>query len=176
MCWRRLLFLHSYHPSQYSPAASATEMALRAAHCWRSFRSRCSTQCRSCSTSACPSLLTKLAGLSLVFLPLTFCWAIVRYRLDGYRPHLQARRGLHAGHALILSAAYFGVIALIAEIVHKRLPEAIREWALVIAIIVTAALFDPLKRRIQGWVDRAFDRAALRLPQGPGRIRPRPEF
>ena len=28
-----------------------------------------------------PSLLTKLAGLSLVFLPLTFCWAIVRYRL-----------------------------------------------------------------------------------------------
>ena len=28
-----------------------------------------------------PSLLTKLAGLSLVFLPLTFAWAIVRYRL-----------------------------------------------------------------------------------------------
>ena len=28
-----------------------------------------------------PSLLTKLAGLSLVILPLTFSWAIVRYRL-----------------------------------------------------------------------------------------------
>jgi PAS domain S-box-containing protein len=28
----------------------------------------------------------------------------------------------------------------------------------VIAIIVTATLFEPLKRRIQGWVDRAFDR------------------
>ena len=28
-----------------------------------------------------PSLLTKFAGLSLVFLPLTFSWAIVRYRL-----------------------------------------------------------------------------------------------
>ena len=28
-----------------------------------------------------PSLLTKLAGLSLVFVPLTFSWAIVRYRL-----------------------------------------------------------------------------------------------
>jgi len=28
-----------------------------------------------------PGLLTKLAGLSLVFLPLTFSWAIVRYRL-----------------------------------------------------------------------------------------------
>ena len=33
-----------------------------------------------------------------------------------------------------------------------------REWALVVAILVTAAVFDPLKRRIQGWVDRAFDR------------------
>ena len=29
---------------------------------------------------------------------------------------------------------------------------------LVIAILITAAVFDPLKRRIQGWVDRAFDR------------------
>ncbi len=28
-----------------------------------------------------PSLLTNLAGLSIVFLPLTFSWAIVRYRL-----------------------------------------------------------------------------------------------
>jgi two-component system, NtrC family, sensor kinase len=28
-----------------------------------------------------PQLLTNLAGLSLVFLPLTFAWAIVRYRL-----------------------------------------------------------------------------------------------
>jgi PAS domain S-box-containing protein len=59
--------------------------------------------------------------------------------------------------ALILGG-YFGVIALIAEVVHQRLPEAMREWALVIAILVTAAVFDPLKRRIQGWVDRAFDR------------------
>ena len=28
-----------------------------------------------------PDLLTKIAGLSLVFVPLTFSWAIVRYRL-----------------------------------------------------------------------------------------------
>jgi len=38
------------------------------------------------------------------------------------------------------------------------MPEAVREWGLVSAILVTAAIFDPLKRRIQGWVDRAFDR------------------
>jgi two-component system NtrC family sensor kinase len=104
-----------------------------------------------------PGLLTKLAGLSLVFLPLTFAWAIVRYRLMD--TDLIFKRGVAytLATALILGG-YFGVIAIIAEVVHQRLPEAMREWALVVAILVTAAVFDPLKRRIQGWVDRAFDR------------------
>jgi len=34
----------------------------------------------------------------------------------------------------------------------------VREWGLVLSILVVAAIFDPLKRRIQGWVDKAFDR------------------
>ena len=104
-----------------------------------------------------PQLLTNLAGLSLVFLPLTFAWAIVRYRLMD--TDLIFKRGVAytLATALILGG-YFGIIALIAEIVHQRLPETMREWALVIAILVTAAVFDPLKRRIQSWVDRAFDR------------------
>ncbi|MGB8031038.1 MAG: ATP-binding protein [Terracidiphilus sp.] len=104
-----------------------------------------------------PQLLTNLAGLSLVFLPLTFAWAIVRYRLMD--TDLIFKRGVAytLATALILGG-YFGIIALIAEVVHKRLPETMREWALVIAILVTAAVFDPLKRRIQSWVDRAFDR------------------
>ncbi len=50
------------------------------------------------------------------------------------------------------------MIALSTVIVHQRLPEAIREWGLIVAIIGTAAIFDPLKRRIQVWVDKAFDR------------------
>ncbi len=104
-----------------------------------------------------PQLLTNLAGLSLVFLPLTFAWAIVRYHLMD--TDLIFKRGVAytLATALILGG-YFGIIALIAEIVHQRLPETMREWALVIAILVTAAVFDPLKRRIQSWVDRAFDR------------------
>ena len=104
-----------------------------------------------------PQLLTNLAGLSLVFLPLTFAWAIVRYRLMD--TDLIFKRGVAytLATALILGG-YFGVIALIALVVHQRLPETMREWALVVAILVTAAVFDPLKRRIQGWVDRAFDR------------------
>ena len=104
-----------------------------------------------------PSLLTRLAGLSLVFLPLTFCWAIIRYRLMD--TDLIFKRGVaYTLATATLLGAYFGVIALTADIVHQRLPDSIREWALIIAILGTAAVFDPLKRRIQGWVDKAFDR------------------
>jgi PAS domain S-box-containing protein len=42
--------------------------------------------------------------------------------------------------------------------VHNSVPQAVREWAFPVAMIVALAVFDPLKRRIQGWVDRAFDR------------------
>jgi two-component system NtrC family sensor kinase len=104
-----------------------------------------------------PRLLTNLAGLSLVFLPLTFSWAIVRYRLMD--TDLIFKRGVAYTLATgLLLGAYFGIIALIALLVHNGMPQAVREWSLVIAILVTAAIFDPLKRRIQGWVDRVFDR------------------
>jgi len=104
-----------------------------------------------------PRLLTNLAGLSLILLPLTFSWAIVRYRLMD--TDLIFKRGVAytLATALILGG-YFGIIALISIGVHTRLPEDMGEWGLGIAILITAAVFDPLKRRIQGWVDRAFDR------------------
>jgi PAS domain S-box-containing protein len=58
----------------------------------------------------------------------------------------------------LLLGAYFGIIALISVMVHNAMPDAVKEWGLVLAILITAAIFDPLKRRIQGWVDKAFDR------------------
>jgi PAS domain S-box-containing protein len=104
-----------------------------------------------------PWLLTDLAGLCLVFLPLTFSWAIVRYRLMD--TDLIFKRGVAYTLATgLLVGAYFGFIALISVMVHNVMPEALGEMGLVAAILVTAAIFDPLKRRIQGWVDRAFDR------------------
>jgi PAS domain S-box-containing protein len=104
-----------------------------------------------------PKLLTNLAGLSLVILPLTFSWAIVRYRLMD--TDLIFKRGVAYTLATgLLLGAYFGIIALTTLLVHTRLPDTVREWGLVLTILVTAAIFDPLKRRIQGWVDKAFDR------------------
>ena len=106
------------------------------------------------------SVVEDIAGLFLVFLPLTFSYAIVRYRLMD--TDLIFKRGVAytLATALILGG-YFGVIALVSVMVHTRLPETMsqmREWGLGIAILASAAIFDPLKRRILGWVDRAFDR------------------
>ncbi len=104
-----------------------------------------------------PGALIKLATLSLVLLPLTFSWAIVRYRLMDV--DLIFKRGVT--YTLVTGALvglYFGAIALSAEFVHNSLKtERLRDWGLVIAIVITGLLFDPLKRWIQSWVDRVFD-------------------
>ncbi len=102
-----------------------------------------------------PSLLTKLAGFSLVILPLTFSWAIVRYRLMDV--DLIFKRGVTYTLATAsLVGVYFGIVAVTAEIVHTRLP-SLRIYGLMAGIIITGIVFEPLKRAIQAQVDRIFD-------------------
>lgn len=102
-----------------------------------------------------PGLLTKLAGLSLVVLPLTFSWAIVRYRLMD--TDLIFKRGVTYTLATAsLVGLYFAVLAVTAETVRSRLP-SLRLWGLVAAVTITGIVFDPLKRAIQARVDRLFD-------------------
>ncbi len=102
-----------------------------------------------------PGLLTKVAGLSLVVLPLTFSWAIVRYRLMD--TDLIFKRGVTYTLATAsLVGLYFAVLAVTAETVRSRLP-SLRLWGLVAAVTITGLVFDPLKRAIQARVDRLFD-------------------
>jgi len=102
-----------------------------------------------------PSLQTKLAGLCLVFLPLTFSWAIVRYRLMDV--DLIFKRGVtYTLATAALVGLYFGVVAVTAEMFHTHFP-SLRVWGLLAGIIVTGILFEPLKRAIQARVDRVFD-------------------
>jgi two-component system, NtrC family, sensor kinase len=104
---------------------------------------------------ALPATLIKLAGLSLVILPLTFSWAIVRYRLMDV--DLIFKRGVTYTLATAsLVAVYFGVVAVLAELVHARL-QSLGIWGLMAGIIVTGIVFEPLKRAIQARVDRVFD-------------------
>jgi PAS domain S-box-containing protein len=104
-----------------------------------------------------PSVFTNLAGLSIIFLPLTFSWAIVRYRLMD--TDLIFKRGVAYTLATgLILGGYFGMIAAAAGLAHYRLPEPVRDWGEGIAIVLALMLFEPLKRRIQSWVDRIFDR------------------
>ena len=103
-----------------------------------------------------PSLLTKFSAACLVILPLTFSWAIVRYRLMDV--DLIFKRGVTYTIATAgLVGLYFAVIGITSEIVHTRLPN-LGVWGLMAAIIITGLIFDPLKRGVQSRVDRVFDR------------------
>jgi PAS domain S-box-containing protein len=104
-----------------------------------------------------PRLFTDLAGFSIVFLPLTFSWAIIRYRLMD--TDLIFKRGVAYTLATgLILGGYFGIIAGAAGLAHYRLPESVRDWGEGIAIVLVAAFFEPFKRRVQSWVDRVFDR------------------
>ena len=101
-------------------------------------------------------LIMKLAGVSLVFLPLTFSWAIVRYRLMD--TDLIFKRGVtYTLATALLVGLYFGVVAVAAETAHRTMP-SFGGWGLIAVVILTSQLFDPLKRGIQRRVDKVFDR------------------
>jgi two-component system NtrC family sensor kinase len=103
-----------------------------------------------------PEFVRDLAIVSLVILPLTFAWAIVRYRLMDV--DLIFKRGVtYTLATAALFGFYFVVVAVAAETVHTRLPSA-GAYGLLAALILTSAMFEPVKRAIQNRVDRVFDR------------------
>ena len=104
---------------------------------------------------AVPDMLTRIAVGSLVFLPLTFSYAIVRYRLMDV--DLIFKRGVSYTLATAtVVGVYFGLVAGLAETVHTRLPWT-GKWGLLAAIVITAQLFEPIKRGIQARIDRIFE-------------------
>jgi PAS domain S-box-containing protein len=106
-----------------------------------------------------PTLLSKIVLLFLALLPLTFSWAIVRYRLMDV--DLIFKRGVtYTLATAAIVGLYFGVIALGGEIVHTHLP-ILGSGGLLVAIMVTGLVFDPLKRAIQAKVDRVFDQKSF---------------
>ena len=105
---------------------------------------------------AMPDPVTKFAGICMVILPLTFSWAIVRYRMMDV-DLIFKRSVTYTLATAALVGVYFALVAVAAEIVRKSLP-GLGVWGLLAAIVVTALLFDPLKRMIQRKVDKLFDR------------------
>ncbi len=105
---------------------------------------------------AMPSLPMKVTVLFLGFLPLTFGYAIIRYRLMDV--DLIFKRGMaYTLAAAAIVGAYFAIVASIAELVHTRVPSS-GPAGLMVAIVVTALLFDPVRKWIQEKLDLFFYR------------------
>jgi PAS domain S-box-containing protein len=103
-----------------------------------------------------PTNAMKLSVLSLGVLPLTFGYAIVRYRLMDV--DLIFKRGMaYTLAAATIAGAYFTVVGLVGEFVHTRVPAA-GTTGLVLAIVITALLVEPIRNWIQGRIDRLFYR------------------
>src|SRR6516162_4264269 len=103
-----------------------------------------------------PTTLMKVSVLSLVFLPLTFGYAIFRYRLMDV--DLIFKRGMaYTIAAGTITAAYFAIVGGISELFHQNFPSA-GPIGLIIAIAVTALLFNPFKNWVQDYLDKVFYR------------------
>jgi len=107
-------------------------------------------------TGSLPTTAMKISVLSLGILPLTFGYAIFRYRLMDV--DLIFKRGMaYTLAAGAIAGAYFAVVAGVAELVHLQVPSS-GPIGLVLAIVVTALLFDPVRKWIQERIDQVFYR------------------
>jgi hypothetical protein len=93
-------------------------------------------------------------GIGLIF-PLSMGIAITRYRL--FDIEIIIRRTLvYSTLTLALSLVYLGCIVLLQALTVPRLGSS--ELAIVISTLAIAALFNPLRRRIQQIIDKRFFR------------------
>ena len=104
-----------------------------------------------------PNAWMNASALSLVVLPVTFGYAIVRYRLMDV--DIIFRRGISYTLATAgIVGLYFALIALFADFFRATFPPINSRGAWVVAIVLTAILFQPVVNYIQQWVDRFFNR------------------
>jgi hypothetical protein len=108
--------------------------------------------------------------LTLTIVPLSLSIAVLRYRL--YEINLLINRTLVYGTlTAALAAVYFeGVTATQAIFRTITGHEEQPQLAIVVSTLVIAALFNPLRRRIQGFIDRRFYRQQVRRSKDPGSL------
>jgi two-component system, NtrC family, sensor kinase len=97
-----------------------------------------------------------MAVFSVALLPLTLAYAIVRYRLMDV--DILFRRGYaYTLATLCVLAAFYGLVFSLGSLVQKNFKD-LGNTGLMTVMLITAFLFQPIRNRIQEWLDRFFYR------------------
>jgi hypothetical protein len=104
-------------------------------------------------------VLNVIALAGLLALPLSMGVAILKYRLFDI-DRVISRTLAYAILTGLLAGVYAGIVLLATEVFRFRAPEAVAA-----STLAAAALFNPLRRRVQRMVDRRFNRARYNADQ-----------
>ncbi|HEY8988334.1 MAG TPA: hypothetical protein VIM39_04885 [Candidatus Limnocylindrales bacterium] len=103
-----------------------------------------------------------LSSLLLAFLPIAIAIAILRYRLYDI-DRIVSRTIGYAIITFILGVTFVGIVLVVQAVVDSLLPQVTETGtpAVAASTLAAAALFQPIRRRVQATVDRRFDRARV---------------
>jgi hypothetical protein len=101
-----------------------------------------------------PVAAAVLTFVTFLLIPTACAVAVLRYHLYDI-DRVVSRTAAYAVVTALVLAAYAGVVTLASALV----PDKSSQLPVATATLVAAALFRPVLRRVQRWVDRRFDRA-----------------